>query len=108
LNDNNNLTNQEKINGILGIVSERIREISRLGNLYTKLKVLEVIGLKPNGRMNIDEIVARACLYESWHQSKKDTGIYFAYASDAETSKTCICLNLIVTTKKHLNPLFKK
>ena len=82
LNDNNNLTNQEKINGILGIVSERIREISRLGNLYTKLKVLEVIGLKPNGRMNIDEIVARACLYESWHQSKKDTGIYFAYASD--------------------------
>jgi len=82
LNDNNDLKNQEKINGILGVVSERVREVSRLGDLYPKLKVLDVIGLKSNGRMNLDEIVAQACLYESWHQTK-DAGIYFSHNDDA-------------------------
>lgn len=83
LNDNNDLKNQEKINGILGVVSEWVREVARIGNLYPKLKVFDVVGVKPDGRMNHDEIVAQACLYESWHQTKKEAGIYFGTNDDA-------------------------
>ena len=80
LNDNNDLTPQEKRNGILGVVSEYVREVSRLGQKFNKLPVLSVIAARSNFRMNIDEMVARAVLYEVWHQTKKE-GIYFGYAS---------------------------
>lgn len=106
LNDNNDLTNQEKVNGILGVVSERIREISRLGNLYPKLKVFDVIALKPDGRMNIDEIVASACLYESWHQTKQE-GIYFSY-NDAGNIKDMYMSTTYRYDKEAFEPIVKE
>ena len=105
LNNNNDLKNQEKINGILGVVSEWVREVARLGNLYPKLKVFDVIGLKSNGRMNIDEIVAIACLYESWHQTKDS--IYFA-TNDADALKDFYLSNSYRYDKKAFEPIAKE
>lgn len=80
LNDNNDLTPQEKRNGILGVVSEYVREVSRVGVKYAKLPVLDFVAAKSNDRMNIDEMVARAVQYEVWNQTEK-TGIYTSYAN---------------------------
>lgn len=82
LNDNNDLKPQEKRNGILGVVSEYVREVSRLGNKFSKLPVLGVVSVESNGRMNLDEMVARAVQYEVWHQTKKE-GILYGYADSA-------------------------
>lgn len=80
LNDNNDLTPQEKRNGILGAISEYVREVSRVGQKYPILPVFGVIGVSSNGRMNLDEMIARAVQYEVWNQTK-DKGIYFGYAN---------------------------
>lgn len=76
VNDNNDLKHQEKRNGILGLISLWVREVSRLGVKYDLLPVLSSIKLKSNGRMSIDEMVARSLLYECWNQTNKDKGIY--------------------------------
>ena len=81
LNDNNDLTAQEKRNGILGNISDWVRNVSRLGET---LPVLDTVGVKSNKRMNIDEMVARAVQYEVWHQSPNcSNGIYTGYADSS-------------------------
>lgn len=82
LNDNNDLKPQEKRNGILGVQSEYIREVSRIGKKYPVLPIFGVIGAESNGRMNLDEMTARAVQYEVWYQTKKE-GIYYGYADAA-------------------------
>lgn len=75
LNNGNTLSAQEKRSGILGEVATFVRDSSRGKR---PLGVVSVMAKKSNGRMDIDEMIARSVLMEHWHQTQHH-GIYEGY-----------------------------
>jgi 5-methylcytosine-specific restriction endonuclease McrA len=76
LNDSESLRDQEKRNGISGLVSNWVRTLSRdseKGQMYPFKD--GVMKMKSNNRMNKDELLAKSLTYERHHQ-KLENGIY--------------------------------
>jgi len=77
LNDSESLRDQEKRNGISGLVSNWVRTLSRDSETATQMDPFRdgVMKMKSNNRMNKDELLAKSLTYERHHQ-KLENGIY--------------------------------
>lgn len=75
LNQQNKMTHQEIMNSIRGRISEWVREVARYGELYPKLKLIQVIKLQAKSKspMIIDEMIAKFCCFE-WLKSTGKLG----------------------------------